>query len=106
MDTNIYQVIFMPTVLREIREIYNYITYELYAEIAAKRLIQLVEIEISKLVYAPKIHRIIDKYDEVKRKYRRIVVKNYIILYTVDEENRIVYISHMYYGKRNYFKKY
>ena len=35
-------------------------------------------------------------------KYRRIVIKNYVVLYTIDEENKIVYISHMYYKKRNY----
>lgn len=106
MDINFYQIIFMPVAMREISSIYNYITYELQAEIAAKRLLQLFEIEISKLKYSPRMYRMIEKYDEVKRKYRRIIVRNYVILYTIDEENRIVYISHIYYGKSNYLKGY
>ncbi len=40
--------------------------------------------------------------DELMRNYRRIVIKNFVVLYTIDEEHKIVYISHMYYGKRNY----
>ena len=50
----------------------------------------------------PQIHTKIEKYDSLKRIYRRIVIKNFIILYTIDEENKIVYVSHMYYGRRNY----
>ena len=44
----------------------------------------------------------IEKVDRVKRQYRRLVVNNYIILYTVDEKEKIVYIAHIYYGGRNY----
>ena len=44
----------------------------------------------------------IDKSDELKRIYRKIVIKNFIILYTIDENNSVVYVSHMYYGGRNY----
>ena len=31
-----------------------------------------------------------------------MVIKNYVILYTIDEENHVVYVSHMYYSGRNY----
>lgn len=46
----------------------------------------------------------IGKKDKLKREYYRMVVKNYIILYTVDFDNKKVYISQMIYGKRNYLK--
>lgn len=42
------------------------------------------------------------KIDELKRRYRRIVIKNFVILYTIDEDNSVVYVSNMYYGGRNY----
>ena len=42
-------------------------------------------------------------YKKLKKEYRKIIVKNYIILYTIDENNKVVYISHIYYGKRNIF---
>ena len=40
--------------------------------------------------------------DRTERQYRRLVVNNYVILYTIDEEEKIVYIAHIYYGGRNY----
>ena len=44
----------------------------------------------------------IEKHDETNRVYHKIVVKNYIVLYTIDEENKKVFISHMFYSRRNY----
>ena len=44
----------------------------------------------------------IEKTDKLKREYRRIVIKKYVILYTIDFENRKVYISHMIYSKRSF----
>ena len=38
----------------------------------------------------------------LKRTYRRIIIKNYIILYTIDEKNRKIFVSHMYYSGKNY----
>ncbi|MCI8411748.1 MAG: type II toxin-antitoxin system RelE/ParE family toxin [Clostridia bacterium] len=83
-------------------KIYNYINEELYAENAAKNLMKKVEDEVQRLKYSPKIHAKIEKIDELKRNYRKIVINNYIILYTIDEKNHIVFISHMYYGGKNY----
>lgn len=102
MDTNQYKVIMTPTAYREINKIYDYITEELYAKNAARDLMKKVEEEVQRLKYAPKIHTEIEKPDELKRNYRKIVIKNYIILYTIDEENNTVFISHMYYCGRNY----
>lgn len=102
MDTKQYKVIITPTAYKEINKIYDYITEDLYAKNAAKRLMEKVEEEVQKLKYAPKIHTEIEKFDELKRSYRRIVIKDYIILYTIDEENNVVFVSHMYYGGRNY----
>lgn len=102
MGTKQYKVIITLTAYKEINRIYDYITEDLYAECAESRLMQKIEQEIQRLKRAPRIHSKIPKYDELKRKYRRIVIKNYVILYTIDEENKTVYISHMYYGGRNY----
>ena len=61
-----------------------------------------VESKIQNLKYEPKIHREIEKIDDLQRKYRKIVVKNYIILYTIDDDEKVVFVSHMYYSRRNY----
>lgn len=102
MDTKKYKVIITPTAYKEINKIYDYITDDLYAENAAKRLMNKVEQEVQSLKDAPKIYTEIEKFDELKRVYIRIVVDNYVILYTIDEDNEVVFVSHMYYGGRNY----
>lgn len=102
MDTKKYKVIITPTAYKEIDRIYSYITEDLYAENVAKKLMKKVEDAVQRLKYAPKIHKEIEKNDELKRIYRRIVIQNYVILYTIDEENCVVFVSHMYYQGRNY----
>lgn len=52
----------------------------------------------------PKIYVEVDLTDKLKRKYRRMILNNYVVLYAVDEESRKVYVAHMYYEKRNYLK--
>lgn len=54
------------------------------------------------LEWLPRLYSKIEKKDRLEREYRRMVIKNYVLLYTIDECNKIVYVSHMYYGKQNY----
>jgi mRNA-degrading endonuclease RelE of RelBE toxin-antitoxin system len=51
---------------------------------------------------SPRIFVEIEKTDKTDRQYRRIVINNYIILYTIDEFEKVVYVAHIYYGGRNY----
>ena len=99
-----YKIIITPTAYKEINRIYDYILEDLYAEKAAKNLMRKVEKSIKSLKHSPKMYAEIEKIDELKRKYRRIVIKNFIILYTIDEDNEVVYVSHMFYGGRNYLE--
>lgn len=106
MDINDeYEVYFTEECIREIRKIYAYIKENLYAEKSADRIMNKVEEFTSNLVYAPRIYAEIDKYKGTKKIYRRIVIYNYVLLYTIDEEKKKVYISHMYYGGSDYINK-
>ena len=61
--------------------------------------------KVLNLKNTPELYLNIGKKDKLKREYYRMVVKHYIILYTVDFDNKKVYISQMIYGKRNYLKQ-
>ncbi len=84
------------------REIYNYISIKLMAKIQSDKLFTEVRQRIKELSIFPRMYAKIEKYDETDKVYHKMVVKNYIILYTIDEENKKVFISHMFYSKRNY----
>lgn len=98
----IYEVEFTEDCRDEIREIYKYISENLVAKQAARDLMRKMKNIIMDLAESPKLYMKIEKKDRRKREFRRIVIDNYIILYTIDEDKKTVYISHMYYGRRNY----
>ena len=104
MNTSRYEVIIVPSAIREIDRTYEYISKYLYAERAAEKLMKQIEIEIKRLKYFPRINPEINKSDDLQRRYRRILVKKFVILYTIEESSKTIYISHMYYSGRNYLQ--
>ena len=106
MDSNNnYTVELTNDCKKDIRNIYCYIRYNLEAEDAANKLIEKMEYVIVNLAYYPKIYAKIDKYENTRRIYLRIVVENYIVLFSLDEQYKKVYVSHIYYKGRNYLKE-
>ena len=99
---NQYEVEFTDECKKEIKRIYNYIRDNLLEENAANRLMEKIEEYTSNLSFAPRMYAEIDKYKNTRRIYRRIVINNYVLLYTIDEEKRKVFISNMYYGGSDY----
>ena len=86
----------------EFEEICNYILNELNALDAAYRLKEKVKYKISLLKIEPRMYTQINKLSKIKNTYRRIIVNNYSILYTIEETKKVVYVAHIYYGGRNY----
>ena len=97
-----YEIVISDTCLEEIEENYYYIEKILKAEQAANRLIEKIIETIQGLKNSPKVYAKIEKTDRAGRDYRRIVIDNYVIIYTIIEEDKTILISHMYYGGRNY----
>lgn len=100
-DTS-FEVEFTDECIKEMDEIYQYINDNLKAGSAAKKLMSEVANRILNLSELPELYMKIGKTDKLKRDYHRIVVKNYIILYSIDFQERKVFISHMIYGRKNY----
>lgn len=96
------EVEFTEECIEEMLEIYEYIFYNLKESKIAKRLISEIMNKILNLSNAPELYEKIGKVDKLQREYRRIVIKNYIVLYTIDYEKNKIYVSRIIYGKRNY----
>lgn len=97
-----YRVKLTDQFLDEFEEICDYISNKLKNIDASNRLREKVIYNILLLENSPRMCTEIEKADRIERQYRRLVVNNYVILYTIDEEEKIVYIAHIYYGGRNY----
>lgn len=96
-----YNLEFTDDCKNEILEIYEYISQNLASTEAAKKLMKKIKTSIMHLSEEPYLYMRIDTTNNSHNNFRRIVVNNYVILYLVSEANHTVYISHMYYGKKN-----
>ena len=97
-----YKIIFTEEFDEEIQQIYDYISKNLKEKEIADRFISKVYGRIEDLKIFPKMYMKIEKMDRLHNEYHRLVVNNYIVLYTVDELNQRVIISHIYYKRKNY----
>ena len=97
-----FEVEFTNECIEEMTEIYEYISNNLKEDNAAKKLMKEVTDQVLNLANAPELYMKIGKVDKLKREYHRMVVKNYVVLYTIDFEKKTVFISRMIYGRRNY----
>lgn len=101
-DFELFKVKFTEEFIEEMSEIYDYISNTLKNKTAANRLFSNMQQKILNLARAPNLYMKINKADKLKNTYRRLVIKNYVVLYTVDYTNKLVFVSHIIYGKRNY----
>ena len=101
MVLNNYYVKFTNSAEEELIEIYEYISFILKSEITANKFVENVENKILRLSIFPySCMEIISKPQNIQ--YRKLIVKNYVILYKINEENKRVDIVHIYYSRRDY----
>ena len=100
-----YRIVFTNDCKQEMDDIYHYISSKLYAPNSARKLMQNVEKTIMSLRKMPELYMVIKIDNRLNIEFRRIVINNYVIIYTISEEDKIIYIVHMYYGRSNYLNK-
>ena len=100
---NLFKVEFTEQYIEEMTEVYKYISINLKQYLAARRLFTKIYNRISYLSENPYIYSKIGKTEKLMREYHKMVIGNYIVLYTVDNNNKIVYVSHIIYGKKSFF---
>ena len=101
---NKYKIQFSKDARKDLKDIYIYIKYNLQEPIIAKKLIDKIRKEIYKLEDNPIVYTIIKDEIIKKREIRKIKVNNYIVFYRVEENNKIVEIVRIMYGRRNWTK--
>ena len=97
-----YNLEFTDDCKNEILEVYEYISTKFSVNRSSKKIMKKIKTSIMHLSEEPYLYMRIDTSNNSHNNFRRIVVNNYVILYLVSEANHTVYISHMYYGKRDY----
>lgn len=96
-----YKVKLTDQFLDEFEEICDYISNKLKIQML-KQIKRKVIYNILLLENSPRMCTEIEKVNRTEKQYRRMIVTNYVILYTINELEKVVYIAHIYYGGRNY----
>ena len=100
-----YKIFFTDNAIQDMNNIFEYISEKLYLPNSARNLMKEINNKIETLKYMPKIYNVIKKNDLLENEYRKIVIKNYVIIYTINECTKVVYVVNLYYSKSNYFSK-
>lgn len=102
---NEYEVRVTRQALEQIKEIVHYISNDLMAPDAAHNLLDKMKAEITKLSSFPKKYDLIDEEPWRTEGVRKIVVKNFLIYYWVDDENNRVQVTAVIYSRRDQTKQ-
>ena len=97
----IYQVILSDAANRDLRNIFEYIFYELKAPQSASGMLDKLEKAVLSLEKMPNRHRIIEREPWLSRKVRLMPVGNYVVIYFVDDNKYEVNIMRIIYGGRD-----
>lgn len=94
-----YAVKFTPRAIDKIEEIYKFIIVNYSNIFAAISLMDKIKEKCNGLTYSPKASTI--KITVRDKEFRFAKVKNYTIIYYIDEINRVVHIYSVEYSRRN-----
>ena len=99
-----YKVEFLPIALNDMVEIVSYIGQTLQNPIAADNLSNEFLKAAERLEKFPYSNAVYVPLRSLKHEYRKLIVKNYLMFYWVDEDKKVVTVSRVVYAKRDYGK--
>jgi len=95
MPVNKYKIVITETAKEELQEIFDYISSVLYAPMAAAKLIDEIKVAFKKIQRFPFSGSTIGKKYLEFSDYRKYIVKNYNIYYTV-RDNEVIIMNVMH----------
>lgn len=99
-----YKLEYLPVALHDMVDIVRYISRELKKSIAADNLVNEFVKSAEALIDFPYSNTVYYPIRPLKREYRKLLVKNFIMFYYVDEAEKIITIARVSYAKRDYGK--
>jgi len=97
-----YEVIWLNSFKQELSHIYHYLFVKFNNILIVKRFHKKILNRLFYLSHYPNLYQKINHHKNV----RRVTVDKYVILYTVDETEKRVYILHIFHGNQDYFNKF
>ena len=103
--TEKYEIKLSIKAKEDLKSIVLYIKNELNEPSIANKYAKVIKEEIHTLEYYPQKFAIIDNDNIKDLNIRKLVIKNYIAFYRVDENKKIVHVDRILYGECNWIDK-
>lgn len=96
-----YKVYIGKDAKKDITDIYHYIKYTLQSSDAAMNIVKKIEESIMDLNFMPERFELLDLEGSDYKNIRKLIVKNYIVVYKVLKKDCRVDVLRVFYSKRN-----
>lgn len=96
-----YTVKLTTQAIEQINETVQYLSKVLAEPKAALKWADTLQYEIAKLDYMPSRHLLAEEELWHTKGIRRLLVKNFLVYYLIDEEKKIVWVTAIIYEKRD-----
>jgi len=86
----------------DLRDIVRYISAQLDAPMTALNMMDVIEAAISSLEDMPQRCPLVADERLAAMGYRKLIVKNYFVFFTIDEQNKVVDIERILHARRDW----
>lgn len=97
-----YNIVFSIEAEKNLRNIYEYITFNFKMGMIASKLIKRLDVKIRSLTDAPKRYKVFEEEPWLSRKLHYFYAENYAIFYIVNDDNNKVWIIRIMHQGMNY----
>ncbi len=88
----------------DLRDIVRYIASQLSAPVSALHMMELLEEAMTGLTDMPQRCPLVADERLSQMGYRKLIVKSYIVFFSIDERNKVVDIERILYGRRDWLR--
>lgn len=104
MAFNNFTIIWSPSFKKELQKIYEYIAFKLKEPIIARKIYQEIIGSLKSLKTFPeRYQKLLLNHSKNNEDIRKIYLKNYIIIYSINHSNQQIYVLHIFHGNQDYF---
>lgn len=99
-----YRVDLSEPAEKDLMDIVKYIASQLSAPISAYRMMEVFEEALAGLSDTPQRYPLVADERLSQMGYRKLIVKSYIVFFSVDQKNKVVDIERILYGRRDWLR--
>lgn len=99
-----YKVDISEPAEKDLRDLIRYLSAQLSAPLTAMKMMDIIEEAIAGLAEMPQRYPLVADERLASMGYRKLVVKNYIVFFTIDEQLKTVDIERNLYSRRDWLR--